>query len=379
MVYHLPPFRGIAASVTAGISQDATFANMPAMNEALNTLGHAVLALPGDSTTMGVGALGAGSITNCIDNNKTHALRLELTAMGFTVTDDCFSLADKGWGTAMPAAYNGRLTFSAGWSLFNGYSSPWGYAVNYSQTAGATITMTPQVAIDTVEIFYRSVNGFGHFTINNGGTPVSVDTNNGGADSIGRTVVTLPLGTGDVVLTVTGDAGVVPLGARLYNSTTPRLVILDNLGNSSMTASGTGNSWTDTTNGNFSAFHGISVLACHGALIDLGLNDAYLGQSDAAFKAGLKSIVNKFKANTAPGIGMAPDVALEVPVDGQGQYSLGAKVQMVIDAASETSTRVPLNLTDLFPYSTYSTEFSDQAHPLKVLYDRIGAAEASWL
>lgn len=357
----------------------STFNDMPAMNDALDTTGRAVLMVIGDSTKDGVGANGLGTMANAYNINATAALAAELALLGFNVSRDCYGFGDHGTNTSTVSAlagYYGNVTIPSSWSI-GGIASPWGANACYKTADSEAITITPHLACDTVELFYLQYPGNGDLSVDRGGTAQTVSTS--GTHQVGSQQFTFPLGTQDVNIKVaSGFAGVFAI--RMWNSTTERLVIVDG----SCTNGGwtTANLLTNAAMGG-SAAANIGRLRADGFIFNYGLNDKYNSRTSSAFQTDLETIINAGLAGDAPNTTLSPDVVIEIPnsCNSSSPADFDATWKAcVTNAAINTSIRAPLDLYALFdPWASFSTKFYDDIHPDEEGYADIGAAEAAYL
>lgn len=371
------PNRGVRG--TPAVPAYPSFVNMPAVEAALAANGRAIIGGIGDSTRKGYGGKigGSGPFDDCFHNSAPYALGQTLAAMGFNVSRDTYAL---GAAQGSPDIHYGpgQMTVGSGWGIF-GFGTPWGAGSygNYgsSDPVANKIAIQAEQAWDTAEIFYRKYPGFGTISLDRGGSAQTVSSNNA-SDAFGKTVFTFPLGTQPVNIRAP-NGFVLAEAIRLYNSTTPNLVMIEDYGNATWATA----QWLSAGNPS-DPFNALPQLGLAAAMINLGINDQYNGVSAATFKTNLNSLIAKIKSVNVPGLGVPADVVLEVPthcaVVDAGELD-AAHVQAVIDAASESSLRAPLNLRTLFTYEANPSYYYDGRHPNKLGYDIVGAAEAAYL
>lgn len=369
----------LIAAYTAGVAAP-TFANMPRMNAAMAANTPAVMGMVGNSLTAGYGATITNTLANAMANSAAKGLNDQLTTMGFNTSYDCFGIGDRNIMTSVTdlgSYYGGLISGGSGWSYF-GFTNPWGANALGTNTGSANLVITPRIACDKVQVFYRKFSGFGTLVIDRGGAAQNIATA-AGADGFGSTTLTFPLGTQNININCTGGF-VLPLCFRLWNSSTSRLVLIDNMGVGAWRTS----NWMDTSTPS-SPFNALPNLGVTAIGVELGVNDKAGGVSAATYQSNMTSIANQIKTGSAPVIGGVPDVFFKIPNPGGSTgsgYDFDATWKTAVaSAATASSLRTSLDLNTPFsPQSSYTAQYSDTViHLNSVGYLRAGQIEAAYL
>lgn len=211
-------------------------------------------------------------------------------------------------GLAVPTntIVDSRWTKGAGWT-FGGYG--FGGAANYGAASGTNtnVDFTPGVEVNTFEIYWLRMGGFGTFQANvDSDAATAIST--AGADGIGKTTVTCTAGTGHVLHMGTTTVGLVRiLAVDAYLSTAGQV----RLGSGAVSG---------TTTSNYAAGSALSgppaqlLYAADLTLIMLGVNDAGSAVAVATVQANLQTIINNAKT-TGDVILIAPNPAQENSVN----------------------------------------------------------------
>ena len=256
----------------------------------------------GDSTSWGEGGGTGGT------NNRTGAKQLcwptmvgkTLNNLGITCNWENFASSGGNTGvvnitdwTGSTATYKTGVVPGSSWALSSSTSAG---GCLFTDTTGTTaFAYTPEIAVDTFELFDIQVSTGGAISYNvDGGSSTGLSQTN--ATSQYR-VTSIPAGSvGTHTLNVARTSGNAFIcGMRAYNSTIPAVDII-NLGRCSSQTSDwivNANPWSPLPS--FSQYCSTADLV----IIDHTINDAFNSQTIANYKANLQTLVNTAKSGGA--------------------------------------------------------------------------------
>lgn len=264
-----------------------------ALVDVRNGVADARLLIVGDSTAAGV-----GSSTTTIPANKSWPAQLA------ALMNDGYVPATK--GLAIPKSDSSAQPNDARWSSVNWSAGPfsgisqigWGNKNTfwYTTTIGATLTYADGVYADTYDIYYLDASGNRYITAQaSGGTPVNALMVEAALTVKKVTVTAAQASTTNVVTITMGATGGSNTRAFILgvepSLSTAKQVRIGNAGVSGSQSSG----WVSYPGGNpantYGALDSIKAYAPHLTIIDLGINDAGAGVSQAAYAANLAQVI----------------------------------------------------------------------------------------
>lgn len=267
----------------------------------------------GDSTTQGSDGLGTA---NCVSRSWVRRLADAMTAKGVK-TGWQNVLGDRRSDSQASTinAVDSRVTaLPSGWVLANGLGIIPGIGGQafYNNTNTNPFTFTPTVQTDTLDVFYFDLSGYDTITVKSGAAGATAATTGGsivpaGSNRIKKATATYTLGSNVWTVQKANANGstLILTGMSAYNSTLPE-ISLYNCGCGGQAASyfnGTTQFWDTLSMVTLSG----SGLLCPLAIIMLGINDWYLGTTQAAMTATITAIVTALQA-------AGTEVLLVVPV-----------------------------------------------------------------
>jgi hypothetical protein len=318
-----PPIPPSAPLTAANMSPQCVFNWTPSSTLRLRTVLAKVRAgtrqtgaFVGDSTTAGYyGGPGAVSIlADSYPSQVTSILSSQLPAQN-----------DATWGTANMFAFGGQaafLTYDPRWTM----TSDWGTTVNSvggpvlsNNTGTGTASFTPVDAWNTAVVYYLQGNGFGTFTIGNGGgTLATVNAGSPTTSAVVAVTVNQTLGTGPVNIARTGTGGEdYIVGIRTYNSAQNPLEVW-NMGWGSSTSTnwvpGDGQVWDPVT-----VLH---QLAPNLMVLNLTINDPLYSTAPATYKSNIQALITAVTSNGGAVVMMTgnPSNPTAIPLAARQQY-----------------------------------------------------------
>jgi lysophospholipase L1-like esterase len=231
----------------------------------------------GDSTTMGLYALSNGSTgarPYCIANCVAKILNQRYSGYGATSGApishaESFFSDNYVSSLANVTAYDTRLAFSGTWVLSTDLFFAAGTFV--SASSGATLSFTPAIAFDTIDIYYITAPTYSSFTVNiNGGSTLATVTTNIAA-SLLKTTVSCTAGTAgaNTVKIVAGSGSYNEIAGIAVRLSTAPAIEHYNGGASGTTAAGQ----ASTSGAPFNTVNGIPVVAPDVTHICLDINN----------------------------------------------------------------------------------------------------------
>lgn len=277
------------------------FNNMPALRTRMIANQRAIWGFIGDSLTAGWGAKdivggggGAGDINYNRQKSWVQQLSVLLNAAGILCRADAvFGNGNSTNNTAAEyAAANPQVTFGTGWGILVNETA--GGGIFEQNTNGQPMTVTPEVATDSIEYYIVGNPGGGTATITDANGTLTGGVIAAAGDGLTtkytatRTPSTLPIS-----IQKTGGGTLYVCSGAPFNSAAPRLELW-NMGWGGSTAQ----SWLINTN-SWNPRNRITALAMHQATITLGANEAFAGTAAATYQANLQSIINAIIGTTA--------------------------------------------------------------------------------
>lgn len=197
--------------------------------------------------------------------------------------------------SAIPAAgspADARWVANTGWIRNNGQGMADGASWRAPSGISTTLTYTPGITCDSFDIYYLMINGSSGSIAaqGTGGSVVNFSAVGSGAGSIGKTTVTCPSGSSNV-LTMTPSIGdVYIVGVEAYLSTQSAVRVAN--GGVSSSATGT---WKNDT-----GWHSLPIIRKYQpdmSIIMLGINDAAVPVSVATWTANMQAIISACQAS----------------------------------------------------------------------------------
>ena len=356
-------------------------------------VGDGTFAYIGDSTTMGSGSAAPKTTIgsqwpNARRGSKAARLAQLLNKVGIPATESSW-FGDGGSlsGSTTLAAIDDRVALGAGWAALSSSNTLGGRIIANSTTTNA-ISFTPTDQFTTATIWYIRNVGFGTFTVNvdGGATLATVDCN--GSISNQKVVITVPLGTHTINLQRTGVGGSVQLHSmEVSRSDLPQIKIY-NMG------------WAGSRSTQWSARNAITDplwqiynIAPATTIINLGINDARIGDNVVNYKTAMQFIIDKVRdaSKGVNGSGQIPgDIILEVPTPYDvnttpgGQATLNAFRAAVYELSAANGDLPVLDLYarwggegNISP--SFTNKMYDNVHPNGIGYADIAFAEYQML
>lgn len=302
----------------------------------------------GDSLTDGTGAgTGADFCTGAKVKAYPAVLAKLFRNAGFIVSEDNFGGDGRlpTAGTAAVTLYDPKLTFAnSGWTR----ASPMVFGGNtfINSTTGDTLTFTPAVAGQNIDVYYCTLGGGGTFRITDstGDGTLGADVVTSGGPNLLKTKRTRTLSAKPIQITRQSGGGVyIPMIDQWANDTQISIYNCGAYGVSSV-------DWTGTAQP-YSSLNAMSVLAPDLIIIQLGANnvrDALTNYESfplaaAAFKGHIDTMVATWQA-----IASAPEIVLVASMPNAASDTAWAPfIQALYDIA--VNRKVPLvNLYDRF-------------------------------
>jgi hypothetical protein len=274
----------------------------------------------GDSTFAGQGAGGGTGIDGARVLAVPYKARDRLAALGINaICEAVVGDNNNGITQALWNAYRPDVTITG--TLATSSQSPTVGGIGIRQAAGAAITKTSTIPIDTVEFWYPRSSAFGTLALSiDGGTATTYSEANATADYVKTTISGLALAAHSFAFSVASGTAHGPFLINCYNSAVPAVQIF-NAGARNWTST----NWVVAT-GPASPLNAIATIAPHLVIINLGINDyRQAGTTIATFKANMQALIN---ASVSAGA----TVILVVPTP-IGSYST------VTDAWSQAAVR----------------------------------------
>ena len=253
-----------------------------ALNNARNGVSNGVILSLGDSTTVGIGTVVSGV------NTKTGSVSTQLAGLLTTAgvpasAQNCF--CDFGYTTHAPT-YDPRLSIGS-WTFSTGVKAFAGQTYQAGSGANGTLSFTPTIQTDTVDIYYVTNTSLGSFNANiNGGTNTLQST----AAAAGYRKLTLTGSLGMNVYNMAWASGgsVFIVGFNAYNSAVKQISVL-NMGQGGATVAGIQAVW-------HSVASLLAIFAPALTTIQIGINDWMALTNGAAFSASLQSLISAAKS-----------------------------------------------------------------------------------
>lgn len=241
-----------------------------------------VLALVGDSTTMGTGA---GTGTNGWTGGRIANLPYRLSQLLSTAAIPCDSTGVPGSNNVTLAEmsnYDPRLTLGAGWSVV---SAAIGGAYFDNSTTTNAFAFAPGVTFDTIDYWYLQVSGYGTFTIDIDGGAAIETVNASGSTLLAKHTLTVARGTHTINWKRVSGGNVRIVMCQVRDGTTKRLSVwnLGVSGATSLTAIASANVWN--------VLPAVIQTAPDAVLLTLGINDWNSGVPVADFTTNMQTFI----------------------------------------------------------------------------------------
>lgn len=252
-----------------------------------------VIALIGDSTMRGKGAVNAGNYVGARPYSQPSQLAAMLSAQGINAKDN--SIFGSGVFAATQADfsnYDSRISGS-GWTTSGAFCM----GGNVWQATGtATMTFSPTDALTTYDIFYIDVNSGATWSWDFGGAATNV-VGNGTASGVGakmkKVTITVPGGAATTPLNIKWVSGTVfVFGIVGRNTSTPELSIV-NMGGDGWAAT----NWAGSTFPDYSTTLSLKLIAPTLTIMRLGINDWSASADVTVFKTKIQTVIDAAKVS----------------------------------------------------------------------------------
>lgn len=221
-----------------GVTAQNTIHLRAALARVRSNTGTCKVAIVGDSTTAGLFAQGVGQgYTNAKVLAPGAQLAAMLKAAGTPAHNESFFGTNNTQAVAY-AVYNPAVNLLTG--SFTQTTSPPTFCGNLFRgvAVGNTMSWTPLIAFDSIDVYYAQAGSAGSFTVNvdGGATLATVNANNANQIYVKQAITGVALGTHTINLAVSVGTSSFILGMAVRNSTSQSVEVYT-LGNSGTTVS----------------------------------------------------------------------------------------------------------------------------------------------